>query len=243
MLDLDGTIIPNKLDGMPSEKVMAAISKASKILHVCLASSRPVFLMRHIFDHLKLSGPSITNGGAQVIDFTLGKTYYRQPVEQKDILPAYKIAQKFKLPLIADNDHQEIKILGTVPTEDILGMYIYAIEPFIIDKLKKEIDSISTLSSHITPSWTRGKFTLSISHIKASKQHGVFEVAKILNITTHEIIGVGDGGNDLPLLMACGLKVAMGNAVQDIKEIADYIAPTIEEDGVADVIEKFIIKA
>lgn len=41
--------------------------------------------------------------------------------------------------------------------------------------------------------------------------------------------------------MACGLKVAMGNAVQDLKEIADYIAPSVDEDGIADVIEKFVL--
>ena len=41
--------------------------------------------------------------------------------------------------------------------------------------------------------------------------------------------------------MACGLKVAMGNAVDDLKAIADYIAPTVDEDGVADVINKFIL--
>ena len=64
---------------------------------------------------------------------------------------------------------------------------------------------------------------------------------KNLGINTHEIIGVGDGYNDFPLLMACGLKVAMGNAVEDLKAIADYIAPSVEEDGVADVIDKFIL--
>lgn len=42
--------------------------------------------------------------------------------------------------------------------------------------------------------------------------------------------------------MACGFKVAMGNAVDEVKAIADYIAPPVEEDGVADVIEKFILK-
>ena len=51
---------------------------------------------------------------------------------------------------------------------------------------------------------------------------------------------VGDGYNDFPLLLAGGLKVAMGNAVSDLKKIADYIAPTVDEDGVATVIEKFL---
>jgi hydroxymethylpyrimidine pyrophosphatase-like HAD family hydrolase len=55
------------------------------------------------------------------------------------------------------------------------------------------------------------------------------------------MIGVGDGYNDFPLLEACGLKVAMGNALEDLKGIADYIAPSVDEDGVANVIEKFIL--
>lgn len=41
--------------------------------------------------------------------------------------------------------------------------------------------------------------------------------------------------------MACGLRVAMGNAVDDLKAIADYIAPSVDDDGLAEVIEKFIL--
>ena len=67
------------------------------------------------------------------------------------------------------------------------------------------------------------------------------ELGKILNIRTHEIIGIGDGPNDFPLLMASGLKVAMGNAIPDLKAIADYVTATVEEDGVAQVIEKFVL--
>ena len=56
------------------------------------------------------------------------------------------------------------------------------------------------------------------------------------------MIAIGDGPNDFPMLMAAGFKVAMGNASDDLKAIADYIAPTVEKDGVVDVIEKFILK-
>jgi len=62
-----------------------------------------------------------------------------------------------------------------------------------------------------------------------------------LKISREEIIGIGDHYNDFPLLMACGLKVAMGNAVDDLKAIADYIAPSVEKDGVADVIDRFVL--
>ena len=77
------------------------------------------------------------------------------------------------------------------------------------------------------------------SHSNATKQHAVFELANILGISNDEIIGIGDGYNDFPLLMGSGLKVAMGNAVSELKEIADYIAPTVDDDGLADVISKY----
>ena len=105
----------------------------------------------------------------------------------------------------------------------------------------QDLAQISTIALHKVPSWTPTKWGINITNSEVSKQHAIIEVAKILGIETHEIIGIGDGYNDFPLLMACGLKVAMGNAVPELKAIADYIAPSVEDDGVADVIEKFIL--
>jgi hydroxymethylpyrimidine pyrophosphatase-like HAD family hydrolase len=63
----------------------------------------------------------------------------------------------------------------------------------------------------------------------------------MLGVKYEEIIGVGDSYNDYSLLMASGLKVAMGNAVKELKDVADYIAPSVDEDGLAEVIERYII--
>jgi len=80
-----------------------------------------------------------------------------------------------------------------------------------------------------------------ISSGEATKQHAVLKFAELVKISTKEIIGVGDHYNDFPLLIACGFKVAMGNAVPELKEIADYVAPTVEEDGLALVLNKFML--
>ncbi|MDZ7548132.1 HAD hydrolase family protein, partial [Clostridium perfringens] len=66
--------------------------------------------------------------------------------------------------------------------------------------------------------------------------------AKHLGIKREEIITLGDAGNDLHMIEYAGLGVAMGNAFDEIKEIADYITDTNENDGVAKVIEKFILE-
>ena len=65
--------------------------------------------------------------------------------------------------------------------------------------------------------------------------------ANYLGIKPEEVICVGDAGNDVHMLEYAGLSVAMGNAFDDIKAIADYVTHTNEEDGVAHVIEKFIL--
>lgn len=90
--------------------------------------------------------------------------------------------------------------------------------------------------------WNSTYECLDITHEEVSKLHGIVDVAKLIGVETKDSIGVGDGHNDFPLLLACGLKIAMGNAVPELKAIADFVAPTVNEDGVAVVIEKFILE-
>lgn len=240
MIDVDGTLIVNKENGIPTPRVKKAIAKASKKIHIGIATSRPIFQLKHIFEHLSLSGPSIINGGAQVIDATSKQPFYRQPMEKKDLKKIYELATKYHTAFYADTDNENFLLTHQVPKGDILGLFIPQIDFEFAKRFRKEIEMIPTVSAHLMPSWLGGT-TLSVFHARSTKQRGILEVAKLLGINTHEIIGVGDGYNDFPLLMACGLKVAMGNAADDLKAIADYIAPSVEEDGVADVIERFVL--
>lgn len=62
-----------------------------------------------------------------------------------------------------------------------------------------------------------------------------------LGMTKDEMIAVGDGFNDLSMIQYAGLGVAMANAQEVVKENADFITLSNEEDGVAHVVEKFIL--
>lgn len=244
MLDLDGTTIPNKREGMPSQKVKKAIKKAHHKLHIGIATSRPHFIVDHIVKDLELSGPSIVSGGARVMDFETGHIYYDQPMDRHDVKQVFQIIHKYKLPLYVDTEKGDITIstVNHIP-KNSLGGFVPQLNRPLAEKIKKEIEYLDVaIAVHLIPAWKTGAWTITLSHMAATKQHGIFEVAKILGIDTHDIIGVGDGANDLPLLLACGLKVAMGNADETLKDIADYIAPTVDEDGVAHVIEKFVLK-
>jgi 5-amino-6-(5-phospho-D-ribitylamino)uracil phosphatase len=70
-----------------------------------------------------------------------------------------------------------------------------------------------------------------------SKWSGVMHLAEQWGIAEQEICAVGDDVNDIPMIRAAGLGVAMGNALPEVKAAADRVAPTHDEDGLAQVVE------
>lgn len=245
IIDVDGTLIPNASDGVPSEKVKKAIALASKYLHIGIATSRPLAELQHIVDILYLSGPSIVDGGAQIIDFPSRNILIQYPLKIDDYSKVCNILVKYPTQRFVVNDNGiDVPFSKILTPKNPLNIFTL-INSDGKEKIVDELSKISTIVVHEILLWKteafEGRVGLEITDASATKQHAILEVAKALGISTHEIIGIGDGYNDFPLLMACGFKVAMGNAVDDLKAIADYIAPTVEEDGVADVINRFVL--
>lgn len=241
VLDVDGTTIQYGEHKLPTKRVTDAIQKAQSKIHVALASARPYNALDHIVKHLKLSGLIVANGGARIIDASKEEIVWEQPLDKNDAIQVGEMLLKMGLPCFINDDG-----IDTVFSEDYipkipLEMVSQGLEKETAEKVIKELSHISGITLHTTYAWEKGKTDVLINHANATKQTGVLEIAKILGIKTKDIIGVGDSGNDFPLLMACGLKVAMGNAIPDLKSIADFIAADVNDDGVADVIEKYIL--
>jgi Cof subfamily protein (haloacid dehalogenase superfamily) len=74
-----------------------------------------------------------------------------------------------------------------------------------------------------------------------SKATGVALLAADLGLTMADVVAVGDGENDMPLLEAAGLGVAMGNAPEHVRLRADVVVRGHDEDGVAEAIERFVL--
>jgi len=86
-----------------------------------------------------------------------------------------------------------------------------------------------------------GKKGLQIHNLKADKGKGILNLSKKLNINKSAVMAIGDSHNDLPMREATDKLIAMDNATSSLKEIADYITKSNDEDGVAHVIEKFCL--
>lgn len=75
-----------------------------------------------------------------------------------------------------------------------------------------------------------------------SKATGVETLASRLGLTLADVLAVGDGENDLPLLRAAGLGVAMGNAPEHVRAQADAVVRGHDEDGVVEALERFVLE-
>lgn len=249
MLDVDGTIIPYLYDAMPSKRVREAIAKAKEKVHICLVTGRSYYSTKRILRPLGLTnGYIVIDTGAFVIDIKTHEVLHKQTIEKVDIEHTIDVFEKNNITFYIKNEESLLRNDDYFPaykkgddTGNVSMFYTY--EDFTLEQTHTIMQQLSRPHINIYRTRHRNpeKYGLNITHVNATKLHGIEVIAKKLNLKRKEIIGVGDGYNDFPLLMASGLKVAMGNAISDLKEIADYIAPTVDEDGVADVIEKFVL--
>lgn len=114
----------------------------------------------------------------------------------------------------------------------------------IVDDPEKIEKIIPTISKDLHEKYTivrSAPFFLEFLNKKANKGTALKALCKNINLPIEKTIAVGDEENDQHMIKFAGLGVAMGNARESIKEIADYTTSTNNEDGVANVINKFIL--
>jgi Cof subfamily protein (haloacid dehalogenase superfamily) len=241
ILDLDDTTVLHGKENLPSKRVKEAIKKAKERIHVSIATARILHDALPVMEHLSLTGPCVLTNGTQIYDPIQKKVISEVKLPENILQKVRSLAVQHNLRTIVYDGDKDIEYTGGTEPKKSLSVYIPEIDIQKVDDLVKIFSIDPAIHVQKLSAWNREYMGLDITSSSASKLHGIVAVSKILHIQTEEIIGVGDGYNDFPLLMACGLKIAMGNAVPELKAIADFVAPTVYEDGVAVVIEKFIL--
>lgn len=248
MCDVDGTLIPYDYHSMPSKKVIEAVKKAREKVTMCLVTGRAFNVITEILKKFDLThGFAITNGGAVVLDVATREIIYDKPLEAGEAEELVSLLKEMNISFyMKTNPFEGADTDGVFKNQETFETVymVHALEDYPeeqINELFKKLSHLSHLTLHKSKHKSPTKFGFNVTHAEATKAHGIEVLMKRLNLKREDIIGIGDGWNDYPLLMASGLKVAMGNAIPELKDIADYIAPSVSEDGVADVINKFVL--
>ena len=243
LLDLDGTTVASKGNALPSQRVIDTITEAQKHVKVALATGRPFELAKPIIDALHLTDIGVFNGGAELVDMGTSKVHSRKLLTAETLQELVHLALPFGYNVYTDSDQYDVSISKP---EDVTGsaakLFIEAVATKDAIHMLEQLNGVPEASAHPTTSWDDGDVVdIHITHEHATKRHGAEQLIALLGLSKAQVIAVGDSHNDVPLLEAAGLKAVMGNAPDEVKQLADYIAPSLVDDGVADVIEKFIL--
>lgn len=246
LLDVDGTLVPVGPHTTPTERVRQSIQQAKERIHISIVSGRPIKWLTEIFESLDIITPCIINGGSQIVDPKTKEILWEQLLDKGDVEEILKMVRKDNLSfLVNDGGFEHKNPSHLVDLEKPLALQLtYFDSKLQSDRYLEKLQSLPSITAHKFFSWGKDReyrMEIYVTHKEASKYHAAEKLARILNIETSEMIGVGDARNDVPLLNLCGLRIAMGNADDKLKTIAHYIAPDVDKDGIAHIVEKFIL--
>ena len=259
VLDIDGTIF--KKDYTASDRVKNTLKALVQDgIKVVLCTGRMYAATKFIAQELGLNTPVICYQGGIIKDFINDdKTLLEINMDidlARDVISVLKERNIFFNLYINDNlivekddrlireyvDARNItyKVVGNCENIDLTGLNkVLAIDddPILIENLQKEMAEKYKDKLYVVRSTTR---FCEFSNPEATKGNAVRFLANMWGIKKEEIMACGDQDNDIEMLLAAGTKVAMGNATQELKNIADFITDTVDNDGVVKAVEKFI---
>ena len=257
-VDIDGTLIDS--NGNITEETKTAIKAAvDRGLIFIICSGRSIQGVEYLSNMLNLDVPFITYNGAMVVMGKSKEILYEQGLSARDAKSIIELGVKYGTTMIVWSNNllyvselneraEDYKKLANI--EPIL---ITSYEELIQNGITKilwyddidKIDSYQTeIGEFLTDSvnyHTSKPIFLEFVDKNASKAIALEKLGVYFGIKPEEMIAVGDGFNDLSMIEYAGLGVAMGNAKEALKERANYVTMSNDEDGVAHIINKFIL--
>ncbi len=262
-IDMDGTLLNPQHEVTPGVK-KAIQAAREKGVSVVLATGRPFIGVQRYLMELDLQHEGqycITNNGALVQQAATGECVVEATLTHDDYLYFEKLARELgvhfqaltKSELYTAN--KDISAF-TVHESFLTGIPLHyrAVEemdssmtfpkvmmidpPEILDKAIARLPEEARERATIMKS---SPYYLEILNKKVNKGAGVKALADRLGLSRDEVMAIGDQENDMAMLEFAGTGVAMGNGIESVKAIAQFVTKTNLEDGVAYAIEKFVL--
>lgn len=260
-LDVDGTLLDTNTKEIPQSAIEAIKLAQSNGHRIYLCSGRTILEMK-TFLHLKLDGYICAAGGQIHQD---NQIIFDYTFAEEDVDALIKFANEHNMNLKIETDHGSY--LDEV-TYDIFMRYlnfatVKEMDDYHFFPLTKKVDRVAKMSifykndSDVSlleeqfPEYSFPKIpvkkegmyypAVECSHKTINKGKAVEKVIAYNNATMEQSIGIGDSLNDTELLKTAAVGIAMGNASDEIKNIANYITTDVDKDGIYNAFKHFEI--
>ena len=262
VVDVDGTLLDK--NGVISAEDREALDNArGSGIHFSLSTGRAAQACLRIINQLSLDGFHIFFDGALVSNLKSGREVCVQPISPAVVEQMIDFAHGHEIDLelySATHYYAERETWSTEAHREY-----FDIEPTIVDfdsardriikgglvatnpeersklrRFQRRFDGILHFSWARTPAYPGVDF-INIIAPDVSKGKALETLAAHLGVGMNEVMAVGDGTNDISLLGAAGLAVAMGNAPEEVKAVADYVTLDVEQSGLAAAVNRFLL--
>lgn len=267
-LDLDGTLLTT--DKVLTERTKTALQRAiDKGIVVLPATGRPLAGIPQEILEFPGIRYAITANGARIVDVREERTLYEKKVSYENGRKVLEICGKYDVLLeiyydgVGYAEESALKRVGDYmpmasmaayirntrkPVRDIMEMY---------DRCRKPTDKVQAIftseeerkkawkevEDHVPDIEITGALcnNIEVNARGVNKGKGILILGEILGIKKEAIMAFGDGLNDIAMLQAAGMGIAMDNAAEAVRAAADAITLSNDEEGVAAAIERYVL--
>ncbi len=262
-LDLDGTLLNDAKE--LTERTQRALKAASERgIEIVLSTGRPVTALPQEVAHFPYIKYALTADGARIENLRTGELLFEGLIPKEMVRPIYDIFDDYDVieeiyikgqGYISERDIDHLEEYTTNPAHAVYARRTRKRVKDIHDLLDQDIDKAHALFKSFEDREDAMRrireiadlelcdafpINLEVSAPGINKGEGLKILGEKLGIETKDMMAFGDSNNDAAMLQTAGIAVVMDNAYESVKEIADMIAPSNEEDGVAAVIEQML---
>lgn len=261
-LDLDGTLANSDKEITPPVRTAVHEAIAAGV-QVVLASGRPLVGVAPVADVLgldELGGYVLSNNGARVIEWRSKEVVANLTVPRRAVEEACAAAHEFGFDTLAYDDaflyserpesrwveRERFNNSSVAKRVDDLAAFV-TWEPNKVmvvgdpDRLTVAKEALGSRLAGVADVFLSEPFFIEVVPPGVRKDTAIAKLAERHGIRREEVLAVGDGYNDIPMLDYAGLAVAMANSYPGVREHADWVAPSNDEDGVVDVVRRFLL--
>ena len=260
-MDLDGTL--NNDEKRITPKTLQVLMQVQKRgIRLALASARPspgLYKERDILGLQEHGGILMSYNGGRIVDAASDEVLFETAMDLQQTKRVLRLLKQLPVTPILDDgkrfyvtDAAGYKVdyecknnaMECTVVEDLEQFLSFApmkilmsVQPELLTAVQKEI--AASLPPMLTVVQT-APFYLEVIPKTINKGQGIRDICNILGIETQQVIAFGDAANDIPMLRAAGVGVAMGNAADNVKAAADMVTLSNNHDGVAVALEKLL---
>lgn len=249
--DIDGTLVPVTGNGstLDEQTIQAFKTAFESGCRIGVATGRGWPSTKSVVERLGITDLCIIEGGSCIIDPRTEKVIWERTLDAETSRQVVGIFKRLAT-------HAEL-IKSSAVTERIpvkearvsnyqlpnRVIYLLGATKELALTVQQALRNLPTVAANLTtPSWAGADlYDVHVTHQEGTKAQALQEWRRLLNLDKADCIGVGDSANDLPLFEGVGLKVAVGNATDDLKERADVITPDREGGALRYVLRKFVL--